>query len=83
MSPGAACVSGDGGVPPGHAPHLSGVCGRHDPARGPDRGQPPAQPAAQTSAEHHLRKEPGISEGPSRTHTHTLLACNGMEVPYK
>lgn len=76
MSTGAASVSGDGGVPQGHAPYLSGVCGRHDPAGGPDRGQPPAQPAAQTPTENHLRKEPGVSEGPScsiYTHTHTKL----------
>lgn len=76
MSTGAASVSRDGGVPQGHAPYLSGVCGRHDPTGGPDRGQPPAQPAAQTQTGHHLRKGPRVSGGPScsiytRTHTRT------------
>lgn len=65
MCPGAASVSGHGGVPPRHAPHLSGVCGRHDPAGGPDRGQPPAQPAAETPTEHHLREELAVSRDPS------------------
>lgn len=36
MSTGAASDSGVGGVPQGHAPDLSGVRGRHDPAGGPD-----------------------------------------------